>query len=153
MDKSVPLLLISSLQVFEGCSEISLDPSPFQEEQAQLPQPSWQEKSSNALNIFTALLWTCSNSPTSFLCWGSQAWTQYSRWSLMRAEQRAPELDAVLQVGSYESRVDGQNNISNCWSHFSWCSPGYSLCNPGYCCLIVITYTMRLPNRQINTST
>lgn len=117
MDKSVPLLLISSLQVFEGCSEISLDPSPLQEEQAQLPQPSRQEKSSNALNIPTALLRTRPNSPTSLPCWGSQAWTQYSRWSLMRAEQRAPELDAAPQVGSHESRADGQNGPPNHRSH------------------------------------
>ena len=36
---SVPLLLISSLQVLEGCSEVSPEPSLLQAEQGQLLQP------------------------------------------------------------------------------------------------------------------
>ncbi|EPJ32710.1 hypothetical protein CP061683_1665, partial [Chlamydia psittaci 06-1683] len=34
-----------------------------------------------------ALLWTCSKSATSFLCWGLQAWTRCFTWGLTRAEQ------------------------------------------------------------------
>jgi len=47
-----------------------------------------------------ALLWTRSNSPTSFLCWGPQAWTQDSRWGLTRAEQRGtvPSLPAATPL-------------------------------------------------------
>ncbi|PKU29451.1 rna-directed dna polymerase from mobile element jockey-like [Limosa lapponica baueri] len=29
--------------------------------------------------MFVILLWTCSNRFMSFLCWGLQSWTQYSR--------------------------------------------------------------------------
>ena len=35
----VRLLLISSLQVLKGCSEVSLEPSLLQAKQAQIPQP------------------------------------------------------------------------------------------------------------------
>ena len=37
--KSIPLLFVSSLQVLEGCNEVSLEPSLLQDEQAQIPQP------------------------------------------------------------------------------------------------------------------
>jgi len=36
---SVPLLLVSLLQVLEGCNEVSLEPSLLQAKHAQLPQP------------------------------------------------------------------------------------------------------------------
>ena len=42
---------------------------------------------SSSLIIFVALLWTLSNSSTSFLYWGPQTWTQYSRWVLRRADR------------------------------------------------------------------
>ncbi|KAK4824270.1 hypothetical protein QYF61_012830 [Mycteria americana] len=37
------------------------------------------ERYSSPLIIFVALLWTRSNRSMSFLCWGSQSWTQYCR--------------------------------------------------------------------------
>ena len=43
---------------------------------------------SSPLIIFLALLWICSSMSMSFLCWGPQSWTQYSRWGLTRAERR-----------------------------------------------------------------
>ena len=49
---------------------------------------SSQERCSSPLSIFVALLWTHSNSSSSFVCWGSHVWTQYFRWGLMKAEQR-----------------------------------------------------------------
>lgn len=36
-----------------------------------------------------ALFWTHPNSSISFWCQAPQVWTQYSRWSLMRAKQKA----------------------------------------------------------------
>ena len=46
------------------------------------------------------LLWTCSNSSMSFLCWGPQSWTQSCRWGLSRGEQRGriPSLDLLATV-------------------------------------------------------
>ncbi|XP_046754174.1 uncharacterized protein LOC121113484 isoform X2 [Gallus gallus] len=38
-------------------------------------QPRARARRGAPLTIFVALLWTCSNSSTSFLCWGPQAWT------------------------------------------------------------------------------
>jgi len=59
---------------------------------------------SSPLIIFLTLVWTCSNSPMSFLCWEPWNWAQYSRWGLMRAEWRG----------------------LTCWLHFPWCNLGYS---------------------------
>ena len=47
---------------------------------------SSQERCSSPQIISVALLWTRSKSSTSFLYWGLQAWMQYSRWGLTRAE-------------------------------------------------------------------
>ena len=47
---------------------------------------SLEGRYSSPLSIFVALLWTLSNSSTSFLFWGPQAWTQYCRWGLTKAE-------------------------------------------------------------------
>ncbi|KAK4811117.1 hypothetical protein QYF61_019748 [Mycteria americana] len=46
------------------------------------------ERCSSPLIIFVALFWTCSNKSMSFLCWGPQNWTQYSRWGLTTVEWR-----------------------------------------------------------------
>ena len=59
-----------------------------------------QQFSYSLLIIFMALLWTHSNSSMSFFV------------------LEAPELDAVLQVGSHESRGAESPPLS-CWSHFS----------------------------------
>lgn len=55
-----------------------------------------------------ALPWTRSNSSSSFLYWGSQAWMQYLRWGFMRTEWNR----------TFSS--------DPCWSFFLWCSPGYN---------------------------
>ena len=47
---------------------------------------SSQERCFGPLIIFVALRWTLSSSYSSFLNWGAQKWTQYSRWVLTRAE-------------------------------------------------------------------
>ena len=50
------------------------------------------------LIIFAALFCTYSNSFTSFVYWRLQAWTQYSEWDLMRAEQRGMNTCPALLV-------------------------------------------------------
>ena len=47
---------------------------------------SSQQRCSSPLIILVALLWTHSKSSTSFLYWRPQAWMQYSRWGLTKAE-------------------------------------------------------------------
>ena len=49
---------------------------------------SSQERCFSPLIILVALIWTHSKSSVPFLYWEPQAWTQYSRWGLTRAEQR-----------------------------------------------------------------
>lgn len=61
---------------------------------------SLSERCFITLIIFVVLCWTCSN--TSFLL-------------------RTPKLDAILQVGSHESR-GAKSPLSICF----WCSPGWS---------------------------
>ena len=48
------------------------------------------------LIILVALRWTLSSSSSSFLKWGAQHWTQYSRWGLARAEQSGRRTSLVL---------------------------------------------------------
>ena len=67
---SVPLLLISSLQVLEGCSEVSPEPSLFQTEQAQFPQLFF--KGEALFDHLHGLLWTRSKSFAFLLYWGCQ---------------------------------------------------------------------------------
>ena len=43
----------------------------------------------------------------SFLCWGLQRWTHYSRWA------------------SWEQSKGAESPPSTYWPRFSWCSPGY----------------------------
>jgi len=49
---------------------------------------SSQERCCSSLSILMDLLWICSNSSASLLCWRSQAWMQTCKWDLTRAEQR-----------------------------------------------------------------
>ena len=51
-------------------------------------QPVFREKVLQHYGHLYGLLWTCSKSSSSFLHWGPQAWTQYSRCGPTRAEQR-----------------------------------------------------------------
>jgi len=63
---------------------------------------SLQERCSSPLINFVALLWTHSNNSISFLCWGLQGWTQYSRCCLTSAEQtgRINSLDLLkVEIG------------------------------------------------------
>jgi len=72
----------------EGHSEVSPEPSLLQADQAQFPQPfaigevlqPSDHLSGPPLDLLQELL------PMSFLYWRPQAWTQYSRWDLTRAE-------------------------------------------------------------------
>ena len=62
---------------------------------------SSHERCSSPQIIFVALLWTRSNISMSRLCW------------------EAPELDTVLQVGSHQSGVEGQNLLARPAGHVS----------------------------------
>jgi len=53
---------------------------------------SSEEWCSSPLIISVALLWTRSNSFTSFPSGGPQAWMQYTRWELTRTEQRGDNI-------------------------------------------------------------
>ena len=79
--KLVPLLLVSSLQVLEDRKELSLEPFVLQMKQAQIPQPLLIREVLQPSIIFVHLLCTHSNSSICLLCWGPQAWVQYSRWA------------------------------------------------------------------------
>ena len=82
----VPLLFICSLQVLKGHNEVSPVSSLFQAKQAQLPQPFLLGEVLQPSDHLSGLLWTCSKSSMSFMYLGPQAWMQYSRWGLIRAE-------------------------------------------------------------------
>ena len=84
--KSLPSFPAGPIQVLEGHYKVSSEPSLLQ---TQLAQPVLsQGRYSSPLIIIMALLWTFSKSSPSFLCCGPQAWALYSRWCLMKAEQR-----------------------------------------------------------------
>ena len=87
---SRPLSCICSLQVLGGCNEVSLVPFLLQAKQAQFPQSFLTGVVLQPSHHLVALLWTRSNSSTSFLCWGPQNCTQYSRWGLMRSRSCFP---------------------------------------------------------------
>ena len=73
------------------------------------------------------LLWTRSNSPTSFLCWGPQAWTQYCRWGLTRAEQRGtiPSLPTASPLWVQPRALVAFRAVSaHCCSCPALCAPG-----------------------------
>jgi len=53
---------------------------------SRLNKPSSLSLSSSPLIILVALCWTLSSSSSSFLNWGAQNWTEYSRWGLTRAD-------------------------------------------------------------------
>ena len=87
-EKPPPSFSVGPMQVLEGSYTVPLEPSLLQAEEPQLSQPLFigEVLSKSSLIIFVPLLWTSSNSSMSFLCWGPQNWTQYSRWGLTRAE-------------------------------------------------------------------
>jgi len=63
-----------------SCSKVTLEPSLLQAEQPQLPQPVLVGEVLQPSVHLRGLLWTCSNTSMSFLCWGLQSWAQDSRW-------------------------------------------------------------------------
>jgi len=81
-----PILLTPTLQVFLSIYKDPSQPSLLQVKQAQLPQPFLIGEMLQSPIILVALLWTLSSSSSSFLKWGAQNWTQYSRWGLTWAE-------------------------------------------------------------------
>lgn len=85
-------------------------PSLLQTEKSQTEQFQFfclfpQERCSSSQIIYVAPLWTCSNRPMSFLCKGSQNWTQHPGGGLTRAKQR----DRIPSL--------------NCWSQSFLSSP------------------------------
>ncbi|KAK4818782.1 hypothetical protein QYF61_019128, partial [Mycteria americana] len=83
----------SPLQVLEGCYKVSSEPSLLQAEQPQLSQP-----------VFIGEVLQ----PSDHFCGPSLDSLQQVHVLLMLG---APEQDAVLQVGSHESRVEGENHL------------------------------------------
>jgi len=67
-----------------SCSKVIPQPSLLQAEQPQLPQPVLIGEVLQPSDHLRGLLWTRSNTSMSFLSWGPQSWTQYSRWGLTR---------------------------------------------------------------------
>lgn len=57
-------------------------------------------------NQFCGHLWTCSNCSMSFLSWGHQNCSQYSRWGVIEGSRGV------------------ESPPSSCWPHCLWCSPG-----------------------------
>jgi len=81
------------LQLLEGCSKVSPQLALLQAEQPQLSQP---------FHIAEVL------QPSDHLCGPPLNLLQQLHVLLVL---RAPELDAVLQVGSHQSRAEGQNHL------------------------------------------
>ena len=71
-----------------SCSTVSPEPSLLQAEQPQLPQPVLIAEGFQPSDHCWGLLWPCSNSSRSVLCWGLQSWMQDSRGCLTRVVQR-----------------------------------------------------------------
>ncbi|KAK4814100.1 hypothetical protein QYF61_008195 [Mycteria americana] len=101
-----PLLLVLSQQalpkILEGCSKVSPQPSLLQAEQPQLSQPVLVGEVLQPLDHFHG-------PPLDLL--------QQLHVLLVL---RAPELDAVLQVRSHQSRVEGQNHLPRPAGHASF---------------------------------
>ncbi|KAK4824741.1 hypothetical protein QYF61_018213 [Mycteria americana] len=99
--KSVPVFPIGSLEVLEGCSKVSLQPSRLQAEQPQLSQPV----------LVGEVL-----QPSDHFCGLALDPLQQLHVLLVL---RAPELDTGFQVGSHQSRVEGQNHLPQPAGHAS----------------------------------
>lgn len=74
---SVPIFLTGTLQVLKGFNNISSEPSFLQPEHPQLFQPFLAGEVLQSFNQQQSLLWTCSSTSMSFLCWGHQSWMQH----------------------------------------------------------------------------
>jgi len=91
--KIVPIFPISPLQVLQGHNKVSLHPPLLEAEQPQLSQPFLTGDVLQPLDHFCG-------PPLDLL--------QQLHVLLVL---RAPELDTRLQVGSHQSRVEGQNHL------------------------------------------
>ncbi|KAK4830856.1 hypothetical protein QYF61_013785 [Mycteria americana] len=80
------------LKILKGCYKVSLEPSLLQAEQPQPSQPFFIGE------VFQ---------PSDYFCGPP-------------LDQLTPELDAVLQVGSHQSRVEGQNHLPRPAGHASF---------------------------------
>ncbi|KAK4816292.1 LOW QUALITY PROTEIN: hypothetical protein QYF61_014590 [Mycteria americana] len=99
--KSVPIFPIGPLYVLEGCYKVSPQPSLLQAEQPQLSQPVLTGEVLQPSDHFRGPPW-------------------YSLQQLhVLLVLRTPELDAVLQVESHQSGVEGQNHFPQPAGHAS----------------------------------
>jgi len=90
--KTVPISPIGTLQVLKGCKKVSLEPSLLQVEQPQLSQPF----------LIGEVL-----QPSDRLHEHPLDLLQQVHVFVVLS---APELDAGLQMGSHQSRAEGQNH-------------------------------------------
>ena len=102
-EKSLSILPVGPLQVLEGCSMVTPEPSFLQAEQPQLPQPV----------LIGEVL-----QPSDYLRCPPLDTLQHIHVLPMLG---APELDAVVQVGSHESGIKGQNHLPRPAGHAKWC--------------------------------
>ncbi|KAK4828770.1 hypothetical protein QYF61_000795 [Mycteria americana] len=100
--KSLSSFLVGPLQVLEGCYKVSPEPSLLQAEQPQLSQP-----------FFTGEV----IQPSDHLCGPPLDSLQQVHVLLMLG---APEVNVVLQVGSHESGVEGENHLPRPAGHASF---------------------------------
>jgi len=111
--QEVPLQLSSRCLLRTGSySEVSPESSLLQSEQVQLTQLVFAGEVLQHSDHLCALLWTRSNSSTSFLCWGSQAWTENSRWGPHegRAEGGNP-LPAATWTSGLQAHTAGSHHL------------------------------------------
>ncbi|KAK4811013.1 LOW QUALITY PROTEIN: hypothetical protein QYF61_015717 [Mycteria americana] len=100
--KSLSIFLRSPLYMLKGCNKVSLEPSLLQAEQPQLSQPF------HIGEVFQ---------PSDHFCGPPlDPLQQVHVFPVLRA----PELDAVLQVRSHQSRVEWQNHLPQPAGHASF---------------------------------
>ncbi|KAK4822675.1 hypothetical protein QYF61_019042 [Mycteria americana] len=100
--KSLSSFLVGPLQAVEGCYKVSPEPSLLQAKQPQLSQP-----------VFIGVVLQ----PSDHLCGPPLDSLQQVHVLLMLG---TPEPNAVLQVGSHESRVEGENHLPRPAGHASF---------------------------------
>ncbi|KAK4817094.1 hypothetical protein QYF61_027925 [Mycteria americana] len=111
---SVPFFLISPLQVLKGRNKVSPEPSLLQAKQPQVSQPFLMGEVFHPSDYFCSLPLDPLQQVHVFPVLGT------------------PELDAVLQVGSHQSRAEGQNPLPRPAGHPSfdaaWDTAGFLGC-------------------------
>ena len=117
---SVLLLLISSLQVLEGCNGVSPEPSLLRVEQAHLPQPFFPREVFQPSDRLCGLLWTHCSNPPSFLCWDPRPGQFLHKAAF--SESSSPSLYTYLGLPQpkYSTlHLALLNLIRSSWTHFS----------------------------------